>query len=244
MTATTAPGLDGRHSIDITTTGRRTGLARRIEIAIHNVDGRLFISGSRRIGSAPGSHNLEADPHMTVHVKQPGAAAGPAGDGPGHHRRGRAAGDHAVHRRELAADRRRPDGRVQPADRGHPRLTVRGGSSARGPRSASLRRSPGRAARTASDPAGTGPGRPTPRRSSGSRSSSQIWRGWSSSHAVNAASPRTASIASIAGGTGGWSSTVTTSRAMIGLTSARHLEVQRRAGRCPRPTNGKPTETR
>ena len=58
MTATIAPGLDGRHPIDITTTGRRTGEARRIEIAIHNIDGRLYISGMPSPAPAPGSTTL------------------------------------------------------------------------------------------------------------------------------------------------------------------------------------------
>jgi deazaflavin-dependent oxidoreductase (nitroreductase family) len=73
MTAAIAPGLDGRHPIDITTTGRRTGTARRIEIAIHNIDGRLYISGLPSTRTRAWIHNLEADPRMTVHVKQPGA---------------------------------------------------------------------------------------------------------------------------------------------------------------------------
>ena len=29
--------------IDITTTGRRTGIPRRIEIVFHNIDGRIYI---------------------------------------------------------------------------------------------------------------------------------------------------------------------------------------------------------
>lgn len=73
MTAATAPGLDGRHPIDITTTGRRTGEARRIEIVIQNIDGRLYISGMPSHRTRAWIHNLEADPRMTVHVKQPGA---------------------------------------------------------------------------------------------------------------------------------------------------------------------------
>lgn len=75
MNATaTVPGLDGRRPIDITTTGRRTGTARRIEIAIHNVDGRLFISGTPSPRTRAWIHNLEADPRMTVHVKDPAFA--------------------------------------------------------------------------------------------------------------------------------------------------------------------------
>jgi deazaflavin-dependent oxidoreductase (nitroreductase family) len=57
------------HTIDITTTGRRTGAPRRIEIVFHNIDGRLYISGlpSRRTRSW--IHNLRADPRMTFHLK-------------------------------------------------------------------------------------------------------------------------------------------------------------------------------
>jgi deazaflavin-dependent oxidoreductase (nitroreductase family) len=74
MTAATVPGLDGRHFIDITTTGRRTGEARRIEIAIHNIDGRLFISGMPSPRTRGWIHNLMAEPRLTVHVKDPAFA--------------------------------------------------------------------------------------------------------------------------------------------------------------------------
>jgi deazaflavin-dependent oxidoreductase (nitroreductase family) len=69
--AATVPGLDGRRPIDITTTGRHTGKARRIEIAIHNLGGRLFISGQPSRRTRGWIYNLEADPHLTVHVKDP-----------------------------------------------------------------------------------------------------------------------------------------------------------------------------
>jgi deazaflavin-dependent oxidoreductase (nitroreductase family) len=75
MNATaTVPGLDGRRPIDITTTGRRTGEPRRIEIAIHVIDGRLFISGMPSPRTRAWIHNLEANPRMTVHVKDPALA--------------------------------------------------------------------------------------------------------------------------------------------------------------------------
>ena len=74
MTAATAPpGLDGRHPIDITTTGRRTGEFRRIEIAIHSIDGRLYISGMPSPRTRSWIYNLQANPRLTVHVKPPGA---------------------------------------------------------------------------------------------------------------------------------------------------------------------------
>ena len=36
----------GRPLIDITTTGRRSGEPRRLEIVFHRIDGRFYISGS------------------------------------------------------------------------------------------------------------------------------------------------------------------------------------------------------
>jgi deazaflavin-dependent oxidoreductase (nitroreductase family) len=64
--------------IDITTTGRRTGLPRRIEIVDHVIDGRIFISGTPRPRTRAWIHNLAADPHLTVHLKTPVAADVPA----------------------------------------------------------------------------------------------------------------------------------------------------------------------
>ncbi len=61
--------------IDITTTGRRTGRPRRIEIVFHNIDGRIFISGMPRADRKRAwIINLEKDPRMTVHLKGPLAA--------------------------------------------------------------------------------------------------------------------------------------------------------------------------
>ena len=63
--------LDRGGIIDITTTGRRSGEPRRIEIVVHNVDGRLVISGMpRRDRTRAWIHNLEADPRLTVHLKE------------------------------------------------------------------------------------------------------------------------------------------------------------------------------
>lgn len=65
--------------IDITTRGRRSGEARRIEIVFHNFDGHLYISGMPRAGRTRAwIHNLEADPHLTFHLKGPVAADLPA----------------------------------------------------------------------------------------------------------------------------------------------------------------------
>ena len=58
------------HVIDITTTGRRTGAARRIEIVFHNLGGRLYITGMPRADRTRAwLLNLESDPHLTLHLK-------------------------------------------------------------------------------------------------------------------------------------------------------------------------------
>jgi deazaflavin-dependent oxidoreductase (nitroreductase family) len=79
--------------IDITTTGRRTGQPRRIELVFHNVDGRILISG--RPGFPRGwVANLLADPRMTFHLKGRLVADLPA--------RGRVITDRAERERLLA----------------------------------------------------------------------------------------------------------------------------------------------
>jgi deazaflavin-dependent oxidoreductase (nitroreductase family) len=63
--------LDSGGIVDITTTGRRSGEPRRIEIVFHNVGGRLVISGMpMRDRTRAWIHNLEADPRLTLHLKQ------------------------------------------------------------------------------------------------------------------------------------------------------------------------------
>jgi deazaflavin-dependent oxidoreductase (nitroreductase family) len=59
--------LEDDPTIDITTTGRRTGEPRRIEIWMLVVDGRFFITGTP--GRRDWLANLLADPHLTVHLK-------------------------------------------------------------------------------------------------------------------------------------------------------------------------------
>ncbi len=63
------------HVIDITTTGRRSGEPRRIEIVFHAIDGRLYISGIPSRRTRAWIHNLEADPRLVFHLKGPGPAA-------------------------------------------------------------------------------------------------------------------------------------------------------------------------
>jgi deazaflavin-dependent oxidoreductase (nitroreductase family) len=68
--------LDHNQVLDITTTGRRSGEARRIEIYLHNLDGRLVISGMPNAGRTRAwLHNLEADPALTLHLKAEWAQA-------------------------------------------------------------------------------------------------------------------------------------------------------------------------
>ena len=54
--------------IDMTTTGRKTGNPHRIEIAFHNFDGDLYISGMP--GPRDWYANLVANPLFTFHLKQ------------------------------------------------------------------------------------------------------------------------------------------------------------------------------
>jgi deazaflavin-dependent oxidoreductase (nitroreductase family) len=56
-------------TIDITTTGRRSGAPHRVEIVYHTIDGRLYISGTPRPTKRDWLRNLEADPHLTFHLK-------------------------------------------------------------------------------------------------------------------------------------------------------------------------------
>ncbi|HET6819218.1 MAG TPA: nitroreductase/quinone reductase family protein [Candidatus Limnocylindria bacterium] len=60
--------LSRGHTIDLTTTGRRTGQARRIELVFHAIDGRVYISG---MPGFPRSWlaNIRADPRVTFHLK-------------------------------------------------------------------------------------------------------------------------------------------------------------------------------
>jgi deazaflavin-dependent oxidoreductase (nitroreductase family) len=57
--------------IEMTTIGRRSGQPRRIELAAHNIDGRIYVSG--RPGRRDWIANVRARPHAVVHLR--------AGDG-------------------------------------------------------------------------------------------------------------------------------------------------------------------
>ena len=55
-------------TLDITTVGRRSGLPRRIEIWMVEVDGRFFITGTP--GPRDWLANLAATPELVVHLKR------------------------------------------------------------------------------------------------------------------------------------------------------------------------------
>jgi deazaflavin-dependent oxidoreductase (nitroreductase family) len=56
--------------IDLTTTGRKSGEPRRIEIVFHAIDGRIVISGMPRREKRAWLANVEADPRVTIHLKR------------------------------------------------------------------------------------------------------------------------------------------------------------------------------
>jgi len=70
MDDTIRAALSRGGTIDITTTGRRSGLPRRIEIVFHRIDGRIWISGMPSPRTRAWIRNLEADPRLTFHLKR------------------------------------------------------------------------------------------------------------------------------------------------------------------------------
>jgi deazaflavin-dependent oxidoreductase (nitroreductase family) len=65
--------------IDLSTTGRRTGRQRRIELFLHDKDGRLFITGIPRADrTRDWIHNIRTDPRVVVHLKRTVVADLPA----------------------------------------------------------------------------------------------------------------------------------------------------------------------
>ena len=66
---TITEALTRGHLVDITTKGRRTGAKRRLEIAFHNIDGKIYISGMPSPKRRNWLSNLDADPHLTFHLK-------------------------------------------------------------------------------------------------------------------------------------------------------------------------------
>jgi deazaflavin-dependent oxidoreductase (nitroreductase family) len=84
--------LEAYPLVDITTRGRKSGDARRIEMPLRLREGRIFISG--RPGKRSWYANILASPEVTIHVKR-----GATGDIPA---RGRAITDRAEKRSVLA----------------------------------------------------------------------------------------------------------------------------------------------
>lgn len=72
--------LQRRSIIDITTTGRQTGQARRIEIVFHSFDGRTYIAGMPNARKRSWIANLETNPAFTFHFK--GTVGTPVADLP------------------------------------------------------------------------------------------------------------------------------------------------------------------
>jgi len=62
-----ARALSRGHTIDITTTGRKTGQPRQIETVFHNIDGQIVLSGLP--GKRSWYANLLANPRFTFHLK-------------------------------------------------------------------------------------------------------------------------------------------------------------------------------
>jgi deazaflavin-dependent oxidoreductase (nitroreductase family) len=62
--------------IDITTVGKKSGKPSKIEIAFHNFDGVLYITGTP--GRRDWYANLVANPQFTIHLKQSTQADVPA----------------------------------------------------------------------------------------------------------------------------------------------------------------------
>jgi deazaflavin-dependent oxidoreductase (nitroreductase family) len=54
----------------MTTTGRKSGEPRRLEIVLHNIDGRLYISGQPSRTRRGWLANLDANPSLTIHLKR------------------------------------------------------------------------------------------------------------------------------------------------------------------------------
>lgn len=71
MDERTLNALHHSQVIDLTTTGRRSGQPRKIEIFLHEQDGLLFITGMPRADrTRDWIHNVTADPNVIVHLKQ------------------------------------------------------------------------------------------------------------------------------------------------------------------------------
>src|ERR1700674_637673 len=61
--------LQGVQTVDITTTGRKSGKPRKLEIVSHKIDGRIYISGMAFPRRRSCLAKRDADAHMTVLLK-------------------------------------------------------------------------------------------------------------------------------------------------------------------------------
>lgn len=68
--------LERDRTVDITTVGRRSGVPRRIEIWFHNLNGKIYLTGTP--GPRDWYANLRANPRFTFHLKRTVQAALPA----------------------------------------------------------------------------------------------------------------------------------------------------------------------
>jgi deazaflavin-dependent oxidoreductase (nitroreductase family) len=68
LTITDTSTMEER-TIDITTTGRRTGQPRRIEIVFYQLDGEVYLSGIPAPTTRNWLANLAAEPRFTFHLK-------------------------------------------------------------------------------------------------------------------------------------------------------------------------------
>ncbi len=68
MDAAVEQALKQDRTIDITTKGRVSGQPRRKEIWFHNLEGRLYITGTP--GQRDWYKNMVANPEFTFHLKQ------------------------------------------------------------------------------------------------------------------------------------------------------------------------------
>ena len=79
MDDVTRTALHRSQVVDLTTTGRRTGQQRRIEIFLHDLDGRLFITGTPRADrTRDWIYNITSDPRVVIHLKRGAVADVPA----------------------------------------------------------------------------------------------------------------------------------------------------------------------
>lgn len=77
LSAATGASLDGR-TIDITTTGRRSGLPRRIEIVFYRYGNDIYLSGVPAERTRDWLINLAAEPRFMFHLKDQVVADLPA----------------------------------------------------------------------------------------------------------------------------------------------------------------------